>query len=88
MFLRALGVTIHPLAVHDAADFPRAFTKMAEQRDQAVVILPDHVTWFHRAQVLDLAARSRLPTICMFLVWGEAGCLLAYGGPGSIGRAR
>jgi ABC-type uncharacterized transport system substrate-binding protein len=75
----ALGATIHAFAVHDATDLPLVFAKIATQRADAVVVLPDHVTWFHRAQILELAARSRLPTVCMFQVWGQAGCLIAYG---------
>ena len=45
----------------------------------AVVVLADNLILFHRAQILDLATRSHLPTICMFKVWADAGCLLAYG---------
>src|SRR5262245_51822541 len=32
-----------------------------------------------QAQILDLATRSHLPTICMFKVWADAGCFLADG---------
>jgi putative tryptophan/tyrosine transport system substrate-binding protein len=52
---------------------------MTRRGTHAVVVLADNLIWFHRAQILDLATRSHLPTICMFKVWADAGCLLAYG---------
>ncbi len=75
----ALGITVHPVAVREATDLPRAFTTMTEQRADAVVIVPDHVTRFHRVQIMELAAQNRLPTVGVFEVWGQAGCLIAYG---------
>jgi hypothetical protein len=39
---------------------------MTQKGAHAVVVLPDNLIWFHRAQILDLATRSQLPTICMF----------------------
>ena len=75
----ALGIALHTFPLRDSTDITQAFTMIAQQGDQAVVVLPDHVTWFHRVQILDLAGRSRLPTICIYDVWAQAGCLLAYG---------
>ena len=74
-----VGITVEPVAVREASDLPLAFKNLTERRVQAAVILPDHVTWFHRAQILDTAVRTRIPTVCMFQVWAEAGCLIAYG---------
>ena len=75
----ALGIALHAFPVRDSSDVAQAFTMIAQQGDQAIVVLPDHVTWFHRVQILDLAGRSRLPTICIYDVWAQAGCLMAYG---------
>ena len=75
----ALGIALHAFPLRDSTDVVQAYTMIAEQGDQAIVVLPDHVTWFHRAQILDLAGRRRLPTICIYEVWAQAGCLLAYG---------
>lgn len=74
-----LGITLHAFPVRDSTDIAQAFTMIAQQGVQAIVVLPDHVTWFHRAQILELATRSRLPTICYYEVWAQAGCLMAYG---------
>lgn len=74
-----LGIALHTFPLRDSTDVAQAFSMIEQQGDQAVVVLPDHVTWFHRVQVLDLAGRSRLPTICIYEVWAQAGCLMAYG---------
>jgi putative ABC transport system substrate-binding protein len=60
-------------------DIQQAFPGITQRGTHAVVVLADNLIWFHRAPILELAARSQLPTICMFKVWAEAGCLLAYG---------
>jgi ABC-type uncharacterized transport system substrate-binding protein len=74
-----LGIALDSFGVGGPPEIQQAFPAMKQKGDHAVVVLPDHLIWFHRAQILDLATQSRLPTICMFKVWADAGCLLAYG---------
>jgi putative ABC transport system substrate-binding protein len=75
----ALGITLDSFGVGGPPEIQQAFPAMTRRGTQAVVVLADNLIWFHRAQILDLATRSHLPTICMFKVWADAGCLLAYG---------
>jgi putative ABC transport system substrate-binding protein len=75
----ALGIRLDSIGVGGPPEIWRAFPAMTQQGTQAVVVLADNLIWSHRAQILDLASRSHLPTICMFKVWAEAGCFLAYG---------
>ena len=75
----ALGITLDSFGVGGPPEIQQAFPAMTQRGARAVVVLADNLIWFHRAQILDLATRSHLPTICMFKVWAEAGCLLAYG---------
>src|SRR5262249_50501669 len=79
----ALGIALDSFAIGGPSEIPseiqQAFPAMKQKGDHAVVVLADHLIWFHRAQILEQATRSRLPTICMFKVWADAGCLLAYG---------
>ena len=75
----ALGITLDSFPIREPTDVPVSFTAMARNGAQAVVVLPDHVTWSHRARIVDSAARGRLPTICVYRVWAEAGCLMGYG---------
>jgi putative ABC transport system substrate-binding protein len=75
----ALGITLDSFGVGGPPEIQQAFPAMTQRGAHAVVVLADTLIWFHRAQILDLATRSHLPTICMFKVWADAGCLLAYG---------
>src|SRR5215471_6462131 len=75
----ALGIALDSFGVGGLPEIQQTVPAMMQKGDHAVVVLPDHLIWFHRAQILELATRSRLPTICMFKVWAEAGCLLGYG---------
>jgi len=75
----ALGITIDSFGVGGPPEIQQAFPAMMKRGTHAAVVLPDTLIWFHRVQILDLAARSQLPTVCTFRVWAEAGCLLAYG---------
>ena len=75
----ALGITLDSFGVGGPPEIQQAFPAMTQRGTHAVVVLADNLIWFHRAQILDLATRSHLPTICMFKVWAGAGCLLAYG---------
>jgi ABC-type uncharacterized transport system substrate-binding protein len=75
----ALGITVDSVDIAGAPDIQQAFPGITRRGTHAVVVLADNLIWFHRAQILDLATRSHLPTICTFRVWAEEGCFLAYG---------
>ncbi|HEY7601185.1 MAG TPA: ABC transporter substrate-binding protein [Methylomirabilota bacterium] len=75
----ALSITLDAVGVGGLPDIQQAFPKITQRGTHAVVVLADNLIWFHRAPILELATRSQLPTICMFKVWAETGCLLAYG---------
>jgi len=65
-----LGVTVHSFPMRDSVDVSKIFAKLVEQRaGQAIVVLP----WFHRAQIMDLAARSRIPSVCVSRFWPRLG---------------
>jgi putative ABC transport system substrate-binding protein len=75
----ALGITLDSFPIREPTDVQLSFTAMARSGAQAVVVLPEHVTWSNRARIVDLAARGRLPTVCVYRVWADAGCLMGYG---------
>jgi hypothetical protein len=62
----ALGLTLSSFGVGGSTEIQQALAAMTQKGAHAVVVLPDNLIWFHRAQILDLATRSQLPTICMF----------------------
>jgi len=75
----ALGITPDSFPIREPTDVQASFTAMARKGVQAVIVLPEHVTWAHRARIVELVARGRLPTVCVYRVWADAGCLMGYG---------
>jgi putative ABC transport system substrate-binding protein len=74
---RALGVQLQLLAVRDAGDFERVFS---EARGASGLIQFDDVIFTsHQREVVELAAKYRLPTIYGFREFVHAGGLMAYG---------
>src|SRR5713101_2603893 len=57
----ALGVQLQSLSVRDAGEFEGAFAAMSREHAEALVVLPG--LSLHSARIIELAARSRLPTI-------------------------
>ena len=76
---RALGVKLQPLKVRGPNDLGRAFSAMTRERAGALIVLPDFMFFVHRARLVDLAAKGRLPVIYEGPEFAEAGGLLAYG---------
>jgi putative ABC transport system substrate-binding protein len=60
---RALGVQLQTLEVRGPDDFESAFAMMAGERAEALMILGDPLTVTYRIQIVDLAAKSRLPAM-------------------------
>src|SRR5262249_8024480 len=60
-------------------DFPAAFAAVTRTRPEALVVLADPLTFSYRTQIVDFAAKSRLPAIHPFRESVEAGGLMAYG---------
>ncbi len=75
----ALGVQLQYLNVPGAKDFETAFQEARKRRADAVLVLPSPVLESHRAQVADLAAKSRVPAIYWSPEFVEAGGLMTYG---------
>jgi putative ABC transport system substrate-binding protein len=75
----ALGVQLQSLRVRDADALEGAFAAMSREHADALVVLPGPVFNMHRARIIELAARSRLPTMWEWREAVAAGGLLAYG---------
>ena len=76
---RRSGVVLLSVGVRSARDIEQAFTKLREQRAEAVLLMPDGLFFAQRDVIARLASENRLPTIH----WGrpevEAGGLMSYG---------
>lgn len=76
---RRLGVAVLGLEVVDPSGILQAFGRMATERVQALIILVDPFTIFHRRSIADLAIQHRLPAISGFKEFAQAGAIASYG---------
>jgi putative ABC transport system substrate-binding protein len=74
-----LGFKIQRVPVRGPNEIERAFAAMKKENAGALVIIQGSFTNFHRSQIVELAAKNRLPTMCEQSMWTEEGCLLSYG---------
>jgi len=65
--------------VHDTADIDRALNFLAGESGGGLIMLPDAFTASHRKQIIELAARYRLPAIGSARDFADDGGLLTYG---------
>jgi len=76
---QSLGLALQSLAVREAVEFPEAFEAARAGRADALLVTAQPFTLRHQAQIVDLAARQRLPTMYTVGSFVEAGGLMAYG---------
>jgi putative ABC transport system substrate-binding protein len=74
---RALGVQVQSLEARGPEDFETAFK--AARGASGILALGDPVYRLHRAAIIDLAGRNRLPAMYEFTQFVEAGGLMCYG---------
>jgi putative ABC transport system substrate-binding protein len=76
---RAFGVKLQYLDVLSSKDIETAFRAASKGRADAVLALAGHGVFSHRTQVVDLAAKSRLPAIYPWPEFAQDGGLMSYG---------
>jgi putative ABC transport system substrate-binding protein len=74
-----LGLRLIPLDIKGPEDFEAAFGTMVGERAEALIVLPEPVTTTHRQQIVELAAKNRLPGMYPFGDFTDAGGLIYYG---------
>jgi putative ABC transport system substrate-binding protein len=79
-----LGVAIRGLEVVDPEGIVQAFEKMETAHAQALIVLVDPFTIFHRRNIADLAIQHRLPAMSGFKEFAQAGDLASYGSIRSV----
>jgi len=75
---RALRVQLHVREARESQEIDHAFTAMARERPQALLVMNDPMFWVQRKRIVDLAAKYRLPGIFQSREFAEAGGLLSY----------
>jgi putative ABC transport system substrate-binding protein len=76
---RTLGQQLHVLPARFEADFPGVFSKLAQQRDAALMVASDVLFSGRRGLLVALAARHGVPTIYERRDFPDAGGLISYG---------
>ena len=76
---RKLGLTILFADIRTPSDIAGAFASIARSRAGAILVLGGNTTWASRQQLADMAVQHRLPSMCLFRGYAEAGLLLTYG---------
>jgi len=76
---RNLGIQLQSLQTQEPNDFPYAFSEMIKRHADALIIITSSFTSAHRIQLIELARKNRLPTVCGQALWSVAGCAVSYG---------
>jgi len=76
---RTLKIQVQPLAVKDPSQFSDTYAAMKKERAAALIIFHGSFTSFHKQQLVELAAKNRLPTMTGQSDWADNGALLSYG---------
>jgi putative ABC transport system substrate-binding protein len=71
-------LTLQILEVRGPEEFEGAFAAMKRDRAGALLVLPDPLSFSHRARVAELAAKHRLPAMYGIVDHADAGGLMAY----------
>ena len=86
---RTLGVQLRLVAVQEPDELERAFSTIAGERADALLVFPSPMLFVERRRIVDLAAKYRLPSMAMGREFAELGGLIAYGAsiPGLFRRS-
>jgi putative ABC transport system substrate-binding protein len=76
---KALGLKLLSLEVRSLDDFEGAFARAKKERAQALITTTSGRINTQQRQVLDFAAKNRLPAIYHYTEFVEAGGLMSYG---------
>ena len=75
---RALGLQRQLVEVRGPNDFDQAFAALAVTRPDAIFVTQDSMFYQHRARLVQLVAKTRLPAMWGLRDQAEAGGLMAY----------
>jgi len=75
---KVLGLKLQSLPVRSLDDFEGAFARAKRDGAQALITTPNPVINTQQRQVLDFAAKNRLPAMYQTSEWVDAGGLMSY----------
>jgi ABC-type uncharacterized transport system substrate-binding protein len=74
-----LGMRLVSIEIRTADDIASAFDIAKQQGAQGLIVVPDPVTASHRSAIIELAAKTRMPTMYGQREYVDDGGLMAYG---------
>jgi ABC-type uncharacterized transport system substrate-binding protein len=80
-----LGLRVRFFDAGSAAEVDLAFRAVAEWRAEAVAVTADAYLYALRQQIVDLSLKQRLPSMCPFAAYVDAGGLMSYGVDPALG---
>ena len=75
----SIAINAIPTPVHDPGGIERAIAAFAQEPNGGLLVLPDVTTGTHRALIIALAARHRLPAVYSYRYIAAEGGLASYG---------
>jgi putative ABC transport system substrate-binding protein len=75
---RALGLQVQLQEARSLSELDSAFASMTGKGASAVFVVSSSIAMIHRVRMAQHAARSRLPTMCTWHEYAEAGCLMSH----------
>ena len=76
---RTLGVKLQRLAVSQPAELEQAFATAANERAGGVIVFTHGFAEFYRRNIIEVAARHRMPTMYGWRDYVVQGGLMSYG---------
>jgi putative ABC transport system substrate-binding protein len=76
---RTLAIMLQSHEVQGPKEFAAAFSMIAEEHPDALLVLQDAVTMQQRNGIIDFAIQKRLPSMFQERGWAVAGGLMSYG---------
>jgi putative ABC transport system substrate-binding protein len=76
---QSLSLKLQSVEMREPNDLQQAFSAMKREHAEALVTILGALVSSQRSRIVDLAAKSRLATMCAESGWTEAGGLISYG---------
>jgi putative ABC transport system substrate-binding protein len=84
---RGIGIEATPIGLRDAAEIERGISEFAARPNGGLIITPNGLAIVHRALIIELAERYRLPAVYPFRYFATGGGLISYG-PDAVDQYR
>ena len=83
----SLGVELHPVDPRDAGEIERAITALAGRPNGGLIVTATNLATMHRAEIIALAKRHRVPAVYPYRFFVAGGGLISYG-PDTVDQYR